>query len=210
MPLLNTIGCALCIQWHIYSYQLQSNRMTITRTEMWKEIRSWVYMRTLHIHFKHPIGRKWAANNPILDRIHFHAMDLQCQIWESCKDWEREKRKKCIRYSNKVINTIVFDCVQYACLFVCLSVSLFFAWIHFCDVLLPLSFFLSFFSVFFRFIPGTVAHSHFIKHYHVLGMRHTHILSLYSNKLFDLLVVCIFQQKFNDKHTDIHVAHFTH
>lgn len=185
--------------------------MTITRAEMWKEIQNWVRTRTLHIHFKHPIGRKWLANNPILDRIHFHAMDLQCQDRESRVKIERGTRKKCIRYSN-IINTIVFDCVQYGCLFVCLSFSLSFL-LGFSSAP-PLSLFLSFFisshSVFFRFIPGTVAHSHFIKHCHALGMRHTHLLSLCSNKLFDSLVVCIFQQKPSDKHTNIHVAHFTH
>lgn len=130
MPLLNTVGCWLCLVYtmaYIHSYQLQGNRMTITQTEMWKEIHNGVRMRALHIHFKHPIGRKWLANNPILDRIHFHAMDLQCQDWESVVERLREERKKCIRYSN-IINTIVFDCVQYACLFVCFSFSLFFAW----------------------------------------------------------------------------------
>lgn len=147
---------------YIYSYQLQSNRMTITRIEKWMEIRKWVWMkRALHIHFKHPIGRKWIANNPILDRI---ASDpFPCRGLAMSE----EAREKCIRYSN-IINTIVcltVPCTICVCLFVYLCLSLFFC-------LNSLCVFLYFFRVFFRFIPGTVAHSHFIKHYHAFGMRH--------------------------------------
>lgn len=131
---------------YIYSYQLQSNRMTITRTEMWKEIRNGVGVRTLRIHFKHPIGRNFVYSKQSISHIEsypFPCNGLAMSELRGCKDWVRKARKKCIRYSN-IINTIVCDGVQCVCLLVCLSFSLFFAWTHCCAIPLTLLFYIPF------------------------------------------------------------------
>lgn len=113
------------------------------------------------------------------------------------------KGKKCMLLFKHNIHVRVWLC----CVHVCLSFSLlFFAWIHFCAIALS--------PAFFRFACGTAAHSiHFSLNIITLWECDIHTYCCRcecSNKWFDLFVVCVFQQKPNDKHTNIHVAHFTH